>query len=64
MTGSVLLLALMTMATLAPSLTPHDPIAQDQRALLRAPGSAHPLGTDVFGRDILSRAGQLDRRRP
>ena len=54
-TGSVLLLVLMTMAALAPSLTPYDPIAQDQRASLRAPGAAHPLGTDVFGRDILSR---------
>ncbi len=54
-TGSVLLLVLMAMAALAPSLAPYDPIAQDQRASLRAPGSAHPLGTDVFGRDILSR---------
>lgn len=54
-TGSVLLLVLMMMAALAPSLTPYDPIAQDQQASLRAPGAAHPLGTDVFGRDILSR---------
>jgi peptide/nickel transport system permease protein len=51
----VLLLALVTMAGIAPWLAPYDPVAQDQRASLRSPGSAHPLGTDVFGRDILSR---------
>jgi ABC-type dipeptide/oligopeptide/nickel transport system permease subunit len=54
-TGSVLLLALVTMTGIAPWLAPYDPVAQDQRASLRSPGSAHPLGTDVFGRDILSR---------
>src|SRR5262245_23072711 len=53
--GSVLLLAMLLAATLAPRLAPYDPIAQDQRASLRAPAPAHPLGTDVFGRDILSR---------
>src|SRR5262245_51191830 len=53
--GSVLLLGLLAIAGLAPALAPYDPIAQDQRASLRAPAAAHPLGTDVFGRDILSR---------
>ena len=53
--GSLLFLALTAMATFAPSLAPYDPIAQDQRASLRSPGPEHPLGTDVFGRDILSR---------
>ncbi len=43
------------LAALAPGLAPYDPIAQDQRASLRPPGAAHLLGTDVFGRDILSR---------
>jgi ABC-type dipeptide/oligopeptide/nickel transport system permease subunit len=46
---------LVAAAVGAPGLAPYDPIAQDQRASLRAPGAAHPLGTDVFGRDILSR---------
>jgi peptide/nickel transport system permease protein len=54
-TGSALLLAMVTAAVLAPRLAPYDPVAQDQRASLQAPGRAHPLGTDVFGRDILSR---------
>ena len=54
-TGGAILLALVTMAGAAPWLAPYDPIAQDQRASLRSPDSAHLLGTDVFGRDILSR---------
>jgi ABC-type dipeptide/oligopeptide/nickel transport system permease subunit len=53
--GSVLLLGLTVMAGLAPALAPHDPIAQDQQASLRSPSPDHLLGTDVFGRDILSR---------
>ena len=53
--GSALLLAMVLGAGLAPRLAPYDPVAQDQRASLQAPGRSHPLGTDVFGRDILSR---------
>jgi ABC-type dipeptide/oligopeptide/nickel transport system permease subunit len=53
--GGALLVAMVLGAVLAPRLTPYDPVAQDQRASLQAPGRAHPLGTDVFGRDILSR---------
>src|SRR5262245_28864488 len=53
--GSVLLVSLIAMAGFAPAVAPYDPIVQDQRASLRAPAAAHPLGTDVFGRDILSR---------
>lgn len=55
LTGSVLLLAMVAAAALAPWLAPYDPIAQDQRASLKPPGRPHPFGTDVFGRDILSR---------
>ena len=54
-TGSALLLAMALAVGLAPRLAPYDPIAQDQRASLQSPGRAHPMGTDVFGRDILSR---------
>jgi ABC-type dipeptide/oligopeptide/nickel transport system permease subunit len=53
--GGVLLLVIGLGAALAPRLAPYDPIAQDQRASLQTPGRPHPLGTDVFGRDILSR---------
>jgi ABC-type dipeptide/oligopeptide/nickel transport system permease subunit len=53
--GSALLLAMVLGAVLAPRLAPYDPVGHDQRASLQAPGRSHALGTDVFGRDILSR---------
>ena len=53
--GTALLLAMGLGTVMGPRLAPYDPIAQDQRASLQAPGRSHPLGTDVFGRDILSR---------
>ncbi|GAA6201218.1 ABC transporter permease [Aquicoccus sp. SU-CL01552] len=40
---------------LAPLLAPYDPIYQDAAVRLQPPSWAHPLGTDNFGRDILSR---------
>jgi peptide/nickel transport system permease protein len=48
-------------AAFAPWIAPHDPLGQDTRASLTPPawspgGSrAHPLGTDLLGRDVLSR---------
>ena len=36
-------------------LTPHDTLAQDRLARLQAPGGTYLLGTDLFGRDMLSR---------
>ena len=53
--GSALLVAMVLATALAPRLAPYDPVAQDQRASLQGPGWSHLLGTDVFGRDILSR---------
>ncbi len=49
---------LATIAVLAPLLAPYDPARQfDLIALANAPPSAdHPLGTDPFARDLLSRA--------
>ncbi|HEX7124862.1 MAG TPA: ABC transporter permease [Thermodesulfobacteriota bacterium] len=35
--------------------TPHDPAAVEIGKRLKAPTAEHPLGTDQFGRDILSR---------
>ena len=53
----ILLLALATLAALAPLIAPYDPISQlDIVALKRQPPSAaHPFGTDQFSRDLLSR---------
>lgn len=36
-------------------LTQYDPLEQDRIARLQGPSSAHLLGTDLFGRDVLSR---------
>ena len=50
------LIALQAVAALgAPWLTPFNPNAQDILARLTGPSAAHWLGTDNFGRDVLSR---------
>jgi peptide/nickel transport system permease protein len=49
----VLLLAII--AIFAPLLAPYDPEALDPSASLGGPGAAHWLGSDQFGRDVLSR---------
>jgi peptide/nickel transport system permease protein len=53
--GGALLLALGLSILLAPALGPYDPIRTNQRAPLEPPSAAHLMGTDRFGRDILSR---------
>lgn len=39
----------------ASTIAPYDPVAADFSAVLQAPGATHWMGTDAFGRDILSR---------
>ncbi len=54
--GAALLAVVLVVAIAAPLLTPYDPIAQDLNSAFLPPGSlGHPLGTDNFGRDELSR---------
>jgi peptide/nickel transport system permease protein len=53
--GTVLVLAFIGVAALAPALAPHDPIAQDLSHRLEAPSPGHLFGTDDFGRDVFSR---------
>lgn len=43
------------LAIIAAFGTPHDPVAVNIMARLRPPGPEHWLGTDQFGRDVLSR---------
>ena len=52
---SALVLLALSLALVAEYLTPFDPYAQDLTAALRPPDSMHLLGTDRYGRDILSR---------
>ena len=53
--GGGILCMLLLMALLAPVLAPYDPLAQDLYQRLQPPSADHWLGTDDFGRDILSR---------
>lgn len=55
--GAVLVSLLALVALAAPWLTPYDPTAQLDLTTLRnvAPSAAHPLGTDLYSRDLLSR---------
>jgi peptide/nickel transport system permease protein len=42
-------------AAFAPWVAPYDPLTVDYGAMLAAPGAGHWMGTDSFGRDVLSR---------
>ena len=53
--GLVLLLFMVSLAVFAPWISPYDPIDQDILHRLAPASAAHLLGTDHFGRDILSR---------
>jgi peptide/nickel transport system permease protein len=54
--AGALILALVAFAALfAPYLSPDDPLEMNPTLLLQAPSAEHWLGTDEFGRDILSR---------
>ncbi len=49
------IVALALTAILAPMLAPYDPIKQDLENQVAGPSMQHLLGTDEFGRDVLSR---------
>jgi peptide/nickel transport system permease protein len=53
--GGAVVLAWLLAALFAPWVAPYDPVAQDLGATLMPPGGGHLLGTDNFGRDVLSR---------
>jgi peptide/nickel transport system permease protein len=53
--GLLICLAILLGAVLAPWIAPYDPADQDIINRLQPPGGDYPLGTDQFGRDILSR---------
>jgi peptide/nickel transport system permease protein len=55
MVGAVIVVVMVLMAVFAPYLAPRDPASQDLRARRTAPNVQYLLGTDEFGRDILSR---------
>jgi peptide/nickel transport system permease protein len=53
--GLALFLAIVALALLAPLISPYDPLDQDVLTRLAPPSAEHWLGTDSYGRDILSR---------
>ena len=53
--GLAIVLFWLGCALLAGVLAPYDPIKMSPADKLSAPGAAHWLGTDLYGRDLLSR---------
>ena len=53
--AGVFVLLLIVVAVLAPVIAPSDPNAQNVLQRLTPPSAAHLLGTDDYGRDVLSR---------
>ena len=53
--GFVCLVLICLLAVLAPLVAPYDPVQIKLSAKLRPPGAEFLLGTDHFGRDVLSR---------
>ncbi|AJC73602.1 diguanylate cyclase [Pseudothermotoga hypogea DSM 11164 = NBRC 106472] len=53
--GLIVVLLIVFVAIFAPVIAPKDPYKQDLLASLEPPSWKHPFGTDVFGRDVLSR---------
>ena len=54
--GMLMVLLMIACAIIAPLISPYSPSAQDSAYVLSGPGTGgHFLGTDEFGRDLLSR---------
>ncbi|MET0528315.1 MAG: ABC transporter permease [Microvirga sp.] len=54
--GGVIVLAVALLAILAPFITTSDPVRINPAARLKPPSELAWLGTDLFGRDVFSRA--------
>src|SRR5919112_787909 len=53
--GAAIVIIMALSAVLAELIAPFDPLQNDYGAMFHAPGATHWLGTDSFGRDVLSR---------
>jgi peptide/nickel transport system permease protein len=53
--GAAVVLLNLVVAATANVISPYDPLVTDYGAMLAAPSRAHWLGTDAFGRDVLTR---------
>lgn len=55
MVGAVGVIVLILVALLAPVISPYDPKAVDLSSQFQPPSMKHLFGTDLYGRDVLSR---------
>ncbi|MEE9907547.1 ABC transporter permease [Brucella intermedia] len=55
MTGLIIIVVLVLTAVFAPYISPHDPYRVDMNEQFLSPSLTHWLGTDNFGRDVLTR---------
>ena len=55
MVAGVFIVLLVLTAVFAPWIAPHDPYETDYSLSMMGPSAGHLAGTDVYGRDILSR---------
>jgi len=55
MMGLGIMTALVFIGVFAPWLSPYDPYATNPAEILAPPRLAHPFGTDIWGRDTLTR---------
>lgn len=55
--GSLLLVVVVLAAILVPLVSPYHPEMNDIPERLQGPNPQYPLGTDSFGRDVLTRIG-------
>jgi peptide/nickel transport system permease protein len=53
--GGAIILTMILMAVFAETMSPYDPVENHYERIFQAPGFEHWLGTDRYGRDILSR---------
>jgi peptide/nickel transport system permease protein len=53
--GALIIIFMVLLAAGAGWLAPYDPLETDYAAMLAAPSAGHWLGTDAYGRDVLSR---------
>src|SRR5882672_10067345 len=53
--GAAVVVVMIVVGVFAGLLAPYNPVAVDFGAMLSRPSAAHWLGTDAFGRDVLSR---------
>ena len=55
MAALAVIAALLILAVVGPAIAPYDPAKPDYNVILQPPSAQHLLGTDEFGRDVMSR---------